>query len=91
MLPANPDILVIGAGAAGIAAARELRALGSACVVLEAAARVGGRAFTEAATLGAPFDHGASWLHQAGDNPRVTLDKMLAFVPAVQRTKLQAA
>lgn len=61
-------VIVIGAGAAGIAAARELTARGIECLVLEAGARVGGRAFTDLA-IGSPFDHGASWLHDAEENP----------------------
>ena len=69
MFPSDPDVLVIGAGCAGIAAARELTARGRTCIVLEAGPRVGGRAWTESTSLGLPFDHGASWLHQAGDNP----------------------
>ena len=64
----DPDVLIIGAGCAGIAAARALIARGQSCVVLEAGARVGGRAFTTHA-LGAPLDLGATWLHQARDNP----------------------
>ena len=73
MLPSDPDVLVIGAGCAGIAAARALAARGRTCVVLEGGPRVGGRAFTESASLGVPFDHGASWLHQADDNPLTPL------------------
>ncbi|MCX7933215.1 MAG: FAD-dependent oxidoreductase [Rhodovarius sp.] len=68
MFPTDPDVLVVGAGAAGIAAARALRDRGLSCVVLEGGARIGGRAFT-CRTLGAPFDHGATWLHAAGRNP----------------------
>jgi len=64
----DPEVLIIGAGCAGIAAARALRAAGRSCVVLEASGRVGGRART-CTTLGVPFDHGATWLHQAHDNP----------------------
>lgn len=64
----DPDVLIIGAGCAGIAAARRLIAAGQSCVVLEAGARVGGRAFTTDA-LGAPLDLGATWLHQANENP----------------------
>ncbi|MBS7792981.1 FAD-dependent oxidoreductase [Roseococcus sp. SDR] len=64
----DPDVLIIGAGCAGIAAARALIARSQSCVVLEAGARVGGRAFTTQA-LGAPLDLGATWLHQAHDNP----------------------
>ncbi|WP_424814085.1 flavin monoamine oxidase family protein [Roseococcus sp. YIM B11640] len=63
-----PEVVVVGAGCAGIAAARALAAAGKSCVVLEGGPRVGGRAYT--ATLGgAPFDHGATWLHQANENP----------------------
>lgn len=64
----DPDVLIIGAGCAGIAAARALIAAGQSCLVLEAGARVGGRACTTMA-LGAPLDLGATWLHQARDNP----------------------
>lgn len=64
----DPDVLIIGAGCAGIAAARALIAAGQSCVVLEAGARVGGRAFTTQA-LGAPLDLGATWLHGARENP----------------------
>ena len=73
----DPDVLIIGAGCAGIAAARTLLATGQSCVVLEAGARVGGRAHTVMA-LGAPLDLGATWLHQANDNP------LTAFVGAHQ-------
>ena len=66
----DPDVLIIGAGCAGIAAARALHAKGETCVVLEASGRVGGRALTTTA-LGAPLDLGATWLHQARDNPLI--------------------
>ncbi len=69
------DVIVVGAGVAGLAAAAELRALGRACVVLEATGRIGGRAWTDnPAALGhAPFDRGASWLHEAERNPLVAI------------------
>ncbi|MDJ0386518.1 FAD-dependent oxidoreductase [Roseomonas sp. E05] len=69
----DPDILVIGAGAAGIAAARAVLAAGRSVQVLEARDRPGGRAWTDTATLDAPFDLGATWLHQAGENPLTAL------------------
>ena len=67
------DVVVIGAGVAGLAAARRLRAAGRDVLVLEAAGRVGGRAWTAYPALlaGAAFDHGASWLHAADRNPLV--------------------
>ncbi len=73
------DVLIIGAGAAGIAAARHCLAAGRSCLVLEAAARIGGRAFTDTASLGLDFDHGASWLHQAEQNPLVPLAQALGI------------
>jgi monoamine oxidase len=69
------DALVVGAGVAGIAAARALRARGLSCVVLEAKNRIGGRAYTDATG----FDHGASWLHQAHDNPLTAFAEALGF------------
>lgn len=67
MFASDPDVLVVGAGAAGIAAARALAARGLSCVVLEGGARIGGRAHA-CTTLGAVFDHGATWLHAAEQN-----------------------
>ncbi len=71
--PGDPDILVIGAGAAGIAAARAIQAAGRSVAVLEARPRPGGRAWTNTETLGAPYDLGATWLHCADENPLVGL------------------
>ena len=44
-LPSDPDVVVIGAGAAGMSAARTLLHQGLTCVVVEAASRIGGRTF----------------------------------------------
>jgi monoamine oxidase len=77
MFPTDPDVLVIGAGCAGIAAARELAARGRSCILLEGGPRVGGRAFTDTTGLGLPFDHGASWLHEANDNPLTPIARTL--------------
>lgn len=65
------DVIVVGAGVAGLSAAAALRAAGLRCAVLEAGPRIGGRAHTTtpAALGGAAFDHGAAWLHNAADNP----------------------
>jgi monoamine oxidase len=75
MMDTDPDVVVVGAGVAGLAAAASLRRAGARCLVLEAGMRVGGRAFTDhpAALGGAAFDHGASWLHAAERNPLVPL------------------
>jgi monoamine oxidase len=61
------DAAIVGAGAAGIAAARRLTAAGRRVVVLEARDRAGGRAVTDH-SLGAPADLGAAWLHFARIN-----------------------
>lgn len=68
-VPTNPDVVIVGAGASGLAAAQMLAQRGVSFVVLEAKDRIGGRAFTDNSTFGVPFDHGASWIYQANHNP----------------------
>ena len=63
----NPDVIIVGAGVAGLAAAAALRAAGRSCVVLEASRRAGGRAHTVMVGADA-FDLGATWLHDADRN-----------------------
>jgi monoamine oxidase len=63
------DVVVVGAGAAGIAALRRLRAAGVDAVALEARDRVGGRAHSVATAAGFPVDLGAGWVHSADENP----------------------
>ncbi len=65
----NPDVVIVGAGAAGIAAAHKLRERGVSFVHVEAASRVGGRAYTESTTFGVPYDHGAHWVQNQSRNP----------------------
>jgi monoamine oxidase len=73
-LPERPDVLVIGAGAAGIGAARTLIARGVPVAVLEARDRVGGRALT-VSLRGHALDLGAHWLHAGPINPLVALGR----------------
>ena len=68
---ADVDVIVIGAGAAGISAARELMTRGLSVRVIEADARIGGRVFSETTTFGVPYDIGAHWLHNREANPFV--------------------
>ena len=63
------DVVIVGAGAAGIAAARRVAAAKQRFVVIEAADRVGGRCVTDTRTFGVPFDRGAHWIHQPDVNP----------------------
>lgn len=66
------DVAIVGAGAAGIGAARRCLAAGLTCCVLEAQAHVGGRCIT-VPVAGHPVDLGAHWLHAGSMNPLVTL------------------
>ena len=72
-LPREADIVVIGAGAAGIAAARRVMAANRKVLVLEASGKIGGRCSTDATTFEAPFDRGARWLHTPETNALVKL------------------
>ncbi len=63
------DVVVVGAGSAGLAAAKALRKAGKSVIVFEAMKRIGGRAHTESDTFGVPFDRGCAWLHAADRNP----------------------
>jgi monoamine oxidase len=72
-LPREADIVVIGAGAAGIAAARRIQAANRRVIVVEAASQIGGRCITDTATFEVPFDRGARWLHNPDTNPMIKL------------------
>jgi monoamine oxidase len=67
------DAVIVGAGAAGIAAGRRLAAGGKRFVVLEAADNVGGRCITDTRTFGVPYDRGAHWIYAADINPLAKL------------------
>lgn len=68
----EPDVIVIGAGLAGLSAARALRDRGRSVRVLEARDRVGGRAWT-VDLGGAPVDLGAAWLDADDEHPLARL------------------
>jgi len=70
-LPTNPRVVVVGAGAAGLAATRRLLDAGLEVILIEARQRIGGRAHTETTTFGVPYDRGCHWLHVARLNPWV--------------------
>ena len=72
-LPREADIVVIGAGAAGISAARRIMAANRKVIVVEASGQVGGRCLTDSATFGVPLDRGARWMHNPETNPMIKL------------------
>ena len=63
------DVVIVGAGAAGLAAAKTCRENGLSFKLLEAMDRIGGRAYTSSKHFGIPFDIGCAWLHAADRNP----------------------
>jgi monoamine oxidase len=86
------DAVVVGAGAAGIAAGRRLAAAGKRFVVLEAADQVGGRCITDTKTFGVPYDRGAHWIYAADINPLAKLAMQSGFdiyqAPPGQRMRI---
>ncbi len=91
-LPRETDIVVIGAGAAGIAAARRIMAANRRVIVVEAASQIGGRCLTDTATFGVPFDRGARWMHNPDTNPMIRLGRSagldVAAAPLGQKIRI---
>jgi monoamine oxidase len=77
------DVVVVGAGAAGIAAAAELTGAGYTVIVLEGRSRLGGRVWTSRLWPGRPIDLGASWIHGTSGNPLTALAKRFKLRTAV--------
>ena len=83
-----PRVLVVGAGIAGLTAARLLHDTGFPVTVLEARDRIGGRIWTTT-RLGVTAELGASWVHRAEFNPLTPLCRHLGIpliLPAEQGT-----
>ncbi len=78
-LPSEVDVAIIGAGAAGLGAARALEHSGLSTIVLEARDRVGGRGHTVMASPEVTFDLGCGWLHSADSNSFVKIAEELNF------------
>jgi monoamine oxidase len=70
------DVAIIGAGAAGIAAARRVASAGRSYGLFEAGTRVGGRVWSDAGSLGVVHDRGAHRLSASGRNPLVALARL---------------
>lgn len=67
--------IVIGAGMAGLAAAKTLSQAGHQVTLLEGRERLGGRTWTSEQWPDAPVDLGASWIHGVEGNPLTELAK----------------
>lgn len=90
-LPREADIVVIGAGTAGIAAARRIMATGRKVIVVEAASQVGGRCITDSTTFDTPFDRGARWMYNPDTNPMIRLARSVGLdaLPAPSGQKMR--
>jgi len=67
------DVIIVGAGAAGLSAAKELSRIGLTCTVVEGSHRIGGRAYSEEIAPGVWFDLGCAWLVGGAANPFVAV------------------
>src|ERR1700761_9067166 len=79
MADSSYDVVVIGAGAAGLAAAARLAGTGLKVVALEAKDRVGGRAHTLHGRSGVAIDMGCGWLHSADQNEWAAMVEPMGF------------
>jgi len=65
----NPDVIVIGAGSAGLAATNYLQQNGKTVICIEADNHIGGRVYTDNSIFGVPYDTGAHWIEAGKKNP----------------------
>ena len=72
-IAARHDVIIIGAGVAGLAAARFLKSKGANVLILEARDRIGGRVRTDVSLPGLKLDLGASWIVGTRGNPIASL------------------
>jgi monoamine oxidase len=82
-MSAERDVVVVGAGAAGVGAMRRLATSPLSSMLIEATARVGGRAWTSD-IAGMQLDLGCGWLHSADRNPWTRIAEAAGF--AVDRS-----
>ena len=82
---ADPDVVIVGAGVTGLAAARTLMAANRSVLVVEARERIGGRAVTDSTTFGFPFDLGAQWIEAGRINPAMAILKEMNARPVPDR------
>jgi len=83
------DVIVVGAGMAGLTAGKNLQQAGRSFVILEATDRIGGRGNTDTTTFSAPIDLGGAWIHNVKTNPLTPI--ILGSGYATQETDVDAA
>jgi len=85
------EVVVVGAGAAGIAAARRIAAAGRRYVLIEATDHIGGRCITDTKSFGVPYDRGAHWIYLPDSNPvtKLTPRRGIDIYPAPQSQKVR--
>ena len=86
------DVIIVGAGAAGIAAARRLAAAGRTFALVEATHQIGGRCIAETRSFGVPFDRGAHFIYTPDSNPLTKLASRTGLeiypAPSAQRIRI---
>lgn len=83
------DVIIVGAGMAGLTAGKNLLHAGRSFVILEATDRIGGRGWTDATTFSAPIDLGGAWIHNLRTNPLTPVITGSGY--ATQETDVDAA
>src|SRR6202161_3191689 len=89
--PAATDVIIVGAGAAGIAAARRIAAAGRRYVLDERSDHIGGRCITDTRTFGVTYDRGAHWIYAPDLNPltKLTPRRGIEVYPAPPSQKIR--
>jgi monoamine oxidase len=88
MAPETYDVVVVGAGLAGLQAARTLQSSGLKCIVLEARDRIGGRTYSVRSESGLiKSELGAAWINDTNQSRMWALAQELGLRTIVQNTK----
>ena len=77
--PTNPDVVIIGAGIAGLEAAKTLTEQGVSFILIEANDRIGGRVHTNRSLFNIPFDTHAHWMRASPTNPLLSHARSNSF------------
>jgi monoamine oxidase len=88
-VPQRFDVIIVGAGMAGLTAGKTLQHAGRSFVILEATDRIGGRGITDTTTFSAPIDMGGAWIHALETNPLTPLITGSGY--ATQETDVDAS